>query len=51
MAPLILNLGDSWRGIVPAAVPLGKNPDTGTADQVGSRAGLDILEKRKIQCL
>jgi len=32
-----------------AAVPLGKNPNTGTTDQVGARARLDILEKRKIQ--
>jgi hypothetical protein len=54
MVPLILNLGTSWGGSsikVPAAAPLGKNPDTGTAGQVGARAGLDILEKRKFQCL
>jgi hypothetical protein len=50
----ILNLGTRWSGQlhVPAALPPGKQPTVTTVQEAGwLRAGLDVVEKRKISCL
>jgi hypothetical protein len=53
MAPLILQLGTRWRGVVsftiPAAIPPGRNTGTHrTGGWVGSTAGLDGFREHEI---